>query len=180
MREDLKRIYLVGYMGSGKSTVARLVARRLGWTVIDMDSRIENRFHTSINAIFAERGEAGFRKMERYMLEEVCALEDVVISTGGGTPCQADNMDLMTQSGAVIYLRMKPESLARRLTLTHGTQKRPILRGKSEGELLTFIETQLGAREAYYARAQYVFDTDTLAAPEAAEAILKAIEKSRP
>ncbi len=180
MREDLKRIYLVGYMGSGKSTIARLVAKRLGWTVVDMDSRIENRFHTSINAIFAERGEAGFRKMERYMLEEVCALENVVISTGGGTPCQSDNMDLMSQSGTVIYLRMKPESLARRLILTHGTQKRPILHGKSEAELLTFIETQLGARESYYARAQYIFDTDTLTAPETAEAILNAIGTSCP
>ncbi|MCR4619739.1 MAG: shikimate kinase [Paludibacteraceae bacterium] len=172
------RIYIVGYMGCGKSTVARIVARRLGWEMIDMDKRIEGRFRQTINEIFATRGESGFRKMERNMLEEVCGMENVVISTGGGTPCQSDNMEVMLETGKVVYLRMSAESLAKRLIVTHGTRNRPILKGKSEEELHAFIEEQLAKRKAYYERATHVMDTDGNSAEETATAVINITQEA--
>ena len=94
-KSKMTRILLTGYMGAGKTTLGRALATKLGLTFIDLDCYIEERFRKTISQIFAEKGEEGFRDIERRMLHEVAEFEDIIISTGGGTPCFFDNIDYM-------------------------------------------------------------------------------------
>ena len=109
-----------------------------------------------MSEIFAEVNEEGFRKIERNMLHEVAEFEDVVISCGGGTPCFFDNMDYMNQQGQVVYLHCSPEVLHGHLLM--GKVERPLLKGKSSEELISFIREQLASREQYYNKARYHLD----------------------
>ena len=93
----MKRIFLTGYMGSGKSTLGLRLAQKAGLSFIDLDHYIETRFRKTINEIFAEKGEKEFRIIERNMLREVGEFEDVIIATGGGAPCFFDNIDYMNK-----------------------------------------------------------------------------------
>ena len=127
------RIFLTGYMGAGKTTLGKAFARELGLSFIDLDWYLEERFHQTISQLFAERGEDGFRRLEQKMLHEVGDFENVVISTGGGTPCFFDNMDYMNAQGQTVFLDVDEETLFRRLRVA--TAQRPILRGKSDAEL---------------------------------------------
>ena len=154
------RIFLTGYMGAGKTTLGKAFARELGLSFIDLDWYIESRFHKTIPQLFAERGEDGFRRVEQNMLHEVGEFENVVISTGGGTPCFFDNMDYMNVQGQTVFLDVDVETLFRRLRVA--TQQRPILRGKSEEELRVFIEKALADRSSYYTKARYRFDGSQL------------------
>ena len=94
----MKRVFLVGYMGAGKTTVGKELAKLAGLSFIDLDYYIEGRYHKAVSQIFAERGEEAFREIERNMLHEVAEFEDVLISTGGGAPCFFDNMEFMNAS----------------------------------------------------------------------------------
>ena len=105
------RIIIVGYMGSGKTTVGKALAQDLNLTFYDLDWYIESRMHKTVPQIFAEKGEEGFRKIEHNMLHEVAEFEDVIISCGGGTPCFFDNMDYMNGQGDTVYLKATPEVL---------------------------------------------------------------------
>lgn len=105
----MKRIILIGYMGAGKTTLGKALAQATDLQFIDLDWYIEERFHTSIQQIFADKGESGFRDIERRMLHEVAEFEDVIISCGGGTPCYFDNIDYMNLQGDTIYLKATPE-----------------------------------------------------------------------
>lgn len=154
------RIFLTGYMGAGKTTLGKAFARELGLSFIDLDWYIESRFYKTIPQLFAERGEDGFRRVEQNMLHEVGEFENVVISTGGGTPCFFDNMDYMNLQGQTVFLDVDVETLFRRLRVA--TQQRPILRGKSEEELRVFIEKALADRSPYYTKARYRFDGNQL------------------
>lgn len=109
------RIFLTGYMGAGKTTLGKAFARELNVPFIDLDWYIEERFHKSIRELFVERGEASFRELERNMLHEVSEFEDVIISTGGGTPCFFDNMDYMNGHGQTVFLDVHPDILFNRL-----------------------------------------------------------------
>lgn len=157
---NMVRIFLTGYMGAGKTTLGKAFARELGLSFIDLDWYIESRFHKTISQLFAERGEDGFRRVEQNMLHEVGEFEDVVVSTGGGTPCFFDNMDYMNVQGQTVFLDVDVETLFRRLRVA--TQQRPILRGKSEEELRVFIEKALADRSPYYTKARYRFDGNQL------------------
>ena len=150
------RIFLTGYMGAGKTTLGKAFARELHVPFIDLDWYIEERFHKSIPELFRERGEDGFRELERSMLHEVGEFEDVVISTGGGTPCFFDNMDYMNRQGQTVLLDVHPDILFRRLRVA--TQQRPILQGKTDDELRSFIVKALGEREPHYSKARYRLD----------------------
>jgi shikimate kinase len=152
----LKRIVLIGYMGSGKTTVGKALGKELGLPFYDLDWYIENRMRKKVSQIFDERGEEGFRQIEHNMLHEVAEFEDVVISCGGGTPCFFDNMDYLNQQAQVVYLRCEPEVLRKHLLMGKGD--RPLLKGKSPDELIEFIKTQLSAREQYYNKARYTLD----------------------
>ena len=146
-------IFLVGFMGSGKSTVGQKLARRLGYSFIDMDARIEDEHGMSINEIFEKLGEKSFREMENELLGELTTLQDAVVSTGGGLPCIGDNMDLINRSGMSIYLRMEPAVLTNRLS--RGKSRRPLIRHLSRPDLEAFIRTTLREREPFYLKAHH-------------------------
>ena len=152
----MKRIILIGYMGAGKTTIGRALAKELGLDFYDLDWYIENRRRTKIPQIFEELGEEGFRKIEYNMLHEVAEFEDVIISCGGGTPCFFDNIDYMNQQAQVVYLHCTPEVLHGHLLM--GRVERPLIKGKSPEELISFIKEQLATREQYYTKARYTLD----------------------
>ena len=156
----MKRIILIGYMGAGKTTVGRALARELGLQFYDLDWYIESRRHRTVGQLFAEVGEDVFRQIERNMLHEVAEFEDVVVSCGGGTPCFFDNMDYLNQQGQVVYLKCTPEVLCGHLAMSRND--RPLLRGKSRDELLAFITEQLSRREPFYSKARYTVDVTLL------------------
>ncbi len=156
----MKRIFLIGYMGVGKTTLGKELAAKLGYQFVDLDHHIQARYQKTINEIFAESGEAKFREIESKLLEEVAAFENTVISTGGGTPCHFNNIDIMKGAGAVVYLKTAPEVLLTRLYA--GKDKRPLIKDKSEEELLDYIVENIAKREPYYQQAQVIFETDGL------------------
>jgi len=147
------RVYLIGYMGSGKSTLGRRLAKHLGVQFVDMDHYIEERNCKTIPQIFEEEGEAEFRKKERKALEELSEFTDIVIATGGGAPCFFDNIDLMNRTGKTIYLNIDPTILADRLL--HSKTERPLIKGKSRDELVAFIDDTLKKRNEFYMQAKY-------------------------
>ena len=156
----MTRIILIGYMGAGKTTIGKALSKELGIIFYDLDWYIENRMRKTVSQIFAERGEEGFRKIEYNMLHEVAEFEDVIISCGGGTPCFFDNMDYLNQQGQVVYLKAEPEVLYKHLQMAR--VERPLLKGKSQEELLTFIREQLERREPYYSKARYTLDVSLM------------------
>ena len=166
---------MIGYMGAGKTTLGKSLARHLGLEFIDLDWYIENRFHQSVSQLFATRGEEGFRKIEQNMLHEVAEFEDVVISAGGGTPCFFDNMEYMNQQGLTVYLKATPEIL--RTHLRMGKQKRPLIAQKNDEELDIFIRESLDKRESYYSQARLIFDIGLLDNGMRIQESVKALEE---
>ncbi len=156
----MTRVFLIGYMGAGKTTLGRAFAHAAGLSFIDLDWYIEERFHKTIGQLFAERGEQGFRELERRMLHEAAEFEDVIISVGGGTPCFFDNMDYMNTRGDTVFLEASPEVLFNRLKA--GKQQRPLLAGKSDEELRAFICEALEKRRPFYAQAKFLFPSGKL------------------
>ncbi len=146
------RIYLIGYMGCGKSTLGRRLAEHLNLQFVDMDHYIEERNHKTIPQIFEQEGEAEFRNKERKALEELSEFTDIIIATGGGAPCFFDNIDLMNQSGKTIYLNIDPAILADRLLKSK--TERPLIKGKSREELVAFIDDTLKKRNEFYKQAK--------------------------
>lgn len=153
-------IILIGYMGAGKTTLGRMLAKKLGVMFYDLDWYIESRMHTTVKQIFDEKGEEGFRRIERNMLHEVAEFENIVLSCGGGTPCFFDNIDYMNRCARTVYLKASPEVLLAHLKM--GRTVRPLLQGKTPEELALFIRQQLEAREPFYAKARYTLDVNIL------------------
>lgn len=153
-------IFIVGYMGSGKSTVGRKMADILGWRFIDTDFFIENRFRKRVADMFLEDGEAVFRRRERVVIEELSGMEDTIIATGGGLPCHSDNMDLMNEAGLTLYLEVSDEVLAVRLELCKRT--RPKVKDKSGDELLSHVREEMAIRGDIYRKAQIIVNADKL------------------
>ena len=156
----MERIIIVGYMGAGKTTVGKSLSKELGLPFYDLDWYIESRMHKTIPQLFAERGEEGFRKIEYNMLHEVAEFEDVIISCGGGTPCFFDNMDYMNAQGKVVYLKASPEVLYKHLLM--GKTERPLLKGKTPEELISFINEQLAQREPFYEKSAFTLNVDLM------------------
>lgn len=154
------RVFLIGYMGAGKTTLGKALAHRLSVPFVDLDWYIEERFHKTVGELFVGRGEKAFRELERKMLHEAAEFEDVIISTGGGTPCFFDNMDFMNKVGVTVFLKVHPDVLFGRLRVAK--QQRPILREKTDEELKAFIVRALEERNSFYTRAKHVFDADQL------------------
>jgi len=123
------RIFLIGFMGCGKSTMGRSLASLLNLTFIDLDTYIEGKYFKTVPQIFAEEGEAEFRKKENKVLEEVSFFDDVIVATGGGAPCFFDNMEVMNQSGYCVFLDVEIDTLVDRLM--HSKTERPLIKGKS-------------------------------------------------
>ena len=151
------KIFLIGFMGSGKTTIGRLLAKDLGFDFIDTDSFIEAQQGITIAEIFALHGEVAFREMEHKLLLDLQNCNSAVISTGGGMPCHNGNMDVMLACGKAVYLKTSPQALAQRLILSQ--DERPLIRGKTETELLQYITEQLSKREPVYNRADITIQT---------------------
>lgn len=147
-------------MGAGKTTVGKALAKETGLQFYDLDWYIEGRMRKTVPQLFAERGEDGFRQVERTMLHEAAEFEDVILSCGGGTPCFFDNMEYMNAQGDTVYLKASPEVLCAHLRM--GKTRRPLLEGKMPEELLGFVTEQLARREQYYLAARHVLDVDLL------------------
>ncbi len=156
----MKRIILIGYMGAGKTTLGKALARLTDRPFYDLDQYIESRLHTTIPQIFAERGEAGFREAEKSMLHEVAEFEDVIISCGGGTPCYSDNMDYLNRQGETVFLRATPQTLKEHLMM--GKTQRPLIQGKTGDELIHFIEENLSQRMPFYSKAKHIIDIEVI------------------
>ncbi len=154
----------MGYMGAGKTTVGKTLSKALDLSFIDLDYYIEGRYRKAIKQLFAERGEEAFREIERNMLHEVATFEDVLVSTGGGTPCFFDNMAYMNEVGTTVYLKVSVEELANRLETCK--QTRPVLKNRSGEELKSFIEENLQVRSPFYEQAKIVFDAEKMMTEE--------------
>ncbi|MBQ4446463.1 MAG: shikimate kinase [Prevotella sp.] len=171
----MNRIIIIGYMGAGKTTVGKALSKELGIPFYDLDWYIESRMHKTVAQLFAERGEENFRQIEYNMLHEVAEFEDVIISCGGGTPCFFDNIDYMNEQGETIYLKATPEVLYGHLKM--GKTVRPLLLGKTEDELLSYIGQQLSVRENYYNKAKHVLDVSLLDNYEKIKITVKELRK---
>ncbi len=173
------KLFLVGYMGCGKSTVGRRVARRLGVAFADTDAMVEQREGADINDIFRYEGEEYFRKAERAVLEEIVADEgDVVVSTGGGLPTWGDNMELMNSAGVTVWIDRSAEQTAKRLS-PYGRSKRPKLRGLNDEELVAFMQRNMEERRAFYSQARYHIEVDALSDYELSDRVGEIFDKTK-
>lgn len=159
-----KNIILIGFMGSGKSTVGKLLAKKLGHVFVDMDQVIEKQEGRSITDIFQTEGEQHFRKLERELLSSFTANQGLVISTGGGVPCFENNMNLINALGKSIYLQLSPKKLAERLK--NEKNSRPLIKSMNDDELLLFIEKKLAERELYYLQSKLILPISEQSASE--------------
>lgn len=147
-------------MASGKTTFGRALARRTGMQHIDLDFYIEQRFHATVSDIFAQKGEAEFRRIESAMLREVGEMTDVVISCGGGTPCFGDNLDYMNDRGLTVCLQASEDVIADRIL--QAGDKRPLMARKSRGEILETLHRHMEQRRPFYDRAKLIISGDRL------------------
>lgn len=165
------KIFLIGFMGSGKTTLGRKLAARMGFEFIDLDHKLEQQVELSIAEYFSIFGEAAFRTLESEVLKKTIYPDNVIISTGGGLPCYFDNMEWMKTNGKVIYIKLSPKTLADRLE--SGKEERPLLQDKHGDDLIIFIEQKLAEREGFYSQANIIADGLSLTA-ERLELILAA------
>lgn len=150
----MKRVILVGFMGSGKSTLGKKLAHRMNIPFIDSDSEIEKHYNKKIGELFTEHGESHFREIEKAFIETLKEKGDFVLATGGGMPCFDKNMYNLRSLGTTIYLERSAKELVHRLI--NAKSKRPLLEGLSEDELLSFIEDKLHQREEIYRSADVI------------------------
>jgi shikimate kinase len=171
------KLFLVGYMGCGKSSLGKKIAKAMGIRFIDTDAEVESREGATIADIFHYEGEEYFRKSERYIIEELAASdEDMVISTGGGVPLWEDNMEVMNQSGVTLCLKRTAEQIASRLS-PHGREKRPKLRGLNDEELVAFMRENMAQREPYYCKAMLTIDCTPMSDAELVTMIKEYIDE---
>lgn len=164
-------IFICGFMACGKTTHGKQLARNIGYHFIDLDDYTETKFDQNITELFKEKGEEEFRKIETGSLEE-CIRDNrkTVIALGGGTPCFNDNLALIKASGKLIYLKMDPEALYKRV---FGIKSgRPLLAGKEDQEMLQYIVDLLKTREAFYSEADLVIHHNNLQEEEMKQAVL--------
>jgi len=160
--DGLGLIFLVGFMGSGKTTLGRKLASRLGYMFMDLDHILEAQEGITIAEYFAKYGEDAFRKLESEVLKTTKYPEHAIISTGGGLPCFFDNMDWMNAHGKTIYIKLSPKTLADRLE--NEKEERPLLKEHHGEALVTFIANKLKEREGFYSKANVVTDGLSLTA----------------
>mgnify|MGYP002522438079 CR=1 FL=1 len=166
------RLYLVGYMGCGKSSIGRKIARRLGVEFIDTDAVVEQAEQATIADIIGYAGEEYFRRCERKALDDTALHANAIVSTGGGLPVWHDNMERIHALGTSVYIRRTPEQILSRLS-PYGRQKRPKFRGLDDEQLLAFMHENMAEREPVYAQADFVIDGEGRSDNEIIEAVLE-------
>ena len=170
------KLFLIGYMGCGKSSLGKKLAKRADFEFVDMDSIIEQREGAPIADIFHYAGEEYFRNTERAVIEELGEADgNYVISTGGGVPAWKDNMERMNTIGSTVYLRRTAQQIASRLS-PHGRQKRPKLRGLNDEELVEFMTKNMAEREPFYSKATHVIECASYSDEEIIEIILSKLQ----
>lgn len=147
------RIYLIGYMASGKSNLGRHLANQLGYDFLDIDYLFEERYRISVLDFFEKYDEMAFRKIEQSLLHETIDLDNTVISTGGGTPCYFDNMEFIKRAGISVYLLWEVPVLVSRLKMVK--RKRPLLKDIPPEGLFGKVAEQLAERELFYTQADF-------------------------
>lgn len=160
MTSKIHIIYLIGFMGSGKTTAGIHLAKELGWSFIDLDKKIEEYTQKTITEIFSADGEGYFRSLETSLLGNMVSVTNTVISTGGGTPCHSSNMEFMLDTGLTIYLKLSPEQL--KIRLSGSADTRPLIKNLDDTGLKTFIKEKLAEREKYYNRSHLIIEESNL------------------
>ena len=155
-------IFLVGFIGCGKTTMGRKLSAALGYEFIDLDHKLEQQVELSIAEYFQLFGEDAFRQLESQVLKKTLYPDNAIISTGGGLPCFFDNMDWMKANGKSVYIKLSPKTLADRLET--GKEERPLLQDKHGDALVEFIEQKLDEREKFYSQASIIVDGLSLTA----------------
>lgn len=153
------KIFLIGFMGSGKSYSGRRLAKAMRYTFIDLDDEIEAKAKLTISEIFDQFGEIQFRKLEQQTLQGLKQKSNTIIACGGGTPCFYNNMDWINENGMSVYLKTPASLLAKRLL--KGIDKRPLLHGQTKEKLISYIESKIKERAPYYQQAHVIFDQST-------------------
>jgi len=149
-------VYIIGFMGSGKSTAGKKLASLLDWSFTDLDKKIEEHTGKTIPEIFSQNGEDFFRSIETQLLRKFKSSTNTIISTGGGTPCYSDNMDFMLETGLTLYLKLTPAELKSRLSESKG--ERPLIKNLDKEKLLSFINEKLAVREKCYERSDIIIE----------------------
>jgi len=149
-------IYIIGFMGSGKTTAGEKLASLLGWSFIDLDKNVEKYTGKTISEIFSQHGEDYFRNIETELLKNLVVLTNTIISTGGGTPCYNDNIDYMLNTGLTIYLKLTPDQLKSRLS--ESKAERPLIKDLDPARLQCYIEEKLAFREKWYERSEITIE----------------------
>jgi shikimate kinase len=154
-------LFLIGFMGSGKSTLGKRLAKKIDYDFADMDELLEQQEGMSVTEIFEQKGEAYFRHKETQLIQQFKPQQNRVIATGGGSPCFDQNMEIMNQKGITIYLRMTPAGLVNRLK--NATELRPLLKNLTTDEqLLEYISEKLQHREPYYLQSKCIIKAENV------------------
>lgn len=169
------RIYLIGYMGCGKSTIGRKIARFAHLDFADTDTLVERSEGSAVADIITYQGEEYFRGVEQRVLEATASEDDIIVSTGGGLPIWGNNMERIGQLGLSVYLRRSPQNIISRLS-PYGRQKRPKFRGLNDEQLLAFMTTHMAEREPVYSRADIVIDCDNMSDNDIIDLIMSKIK----
>jgi shikimate kinase len=172
------KIYLSGFMGSGKSTIGPILANTLGWDFYDLDIVIEQKENKKISQIFEENGEEYFRNLEKVLLTKLAEKQNVVIALGGGTITNQENIDYLRSTGKIIYIKISAESAYKRLRFK---RDRPVLirngiTNLSKTEFIANIEQLLSARKKYYEQADITIETGKLRIGETINMIVNAVK----
>ena len=168
----MKNIVLIGFMGTGKTTVGRLLARQMGWRFVDLDEEIEARCRMDVSHIFAEYGEPYFREQETAVIKSLSGQIGLVVATGGGAVLRDENIAALRQCGLIVRLSAAPDVIVKRLE-----QDRMVIRPLLQGpDKLQRIRNILADRQAQYELADVSIDTDHLAPAEIVQQILKACQ----
>ncbi len=153
-------IFIIGFMGSGKTHWGRIWAAKEKLSFFDLDSEVEHAFKMSVSAIFEEKGEEKFRELERYHLRKFVSKTNFILATGGGTPCFDENLEWMKLHGKVFYLKAEPELILEKVL--NEVEKRPLLKDVNPSELLFFIQKKLAEREPVYSQATVILEASEL------------------
>jgi shikimate kinase len=175
------KVYLTGFMGSGKSTIGPILANTLGWDFLDLDIVIEEKEGKKISLIFEDRGEEYFRNLEKETLQELAGRENVILALGGGTITNQDNIKLLKETGKIVYLKMSAELAYKRLRFK---RDRPVLTrdgtvNLSRKDFIEKIKQLISARNEYYEQADVTIDTDNQPIGVTIDKILKVIKAEK-
>ena len=167
-------ITLIGYMGSGKTTIGKLLAKRLNFDFLDLDELIEKKYQQTIPEIFKEKGEIGFRKIEKEVLEESVLLPNTILSLGGGTPVYYNNINTINESSHSVYLLTPITAIVDRLNQNKGT--RPLIQHLTEENLTEYVGKHLFERRHYYEQSKTTFNTKDLAPNDIVELLIQHLQ----